>query len=614
MTNATIYSQNRTPPQWVLSHDEILPAAEATCSAAIRTAKDIVHDVGEAAKLSGGLVQLAKFDATKNPERDAQRLLVDKLELALTVPVSFLQADKPTLVVPMLRVRDWAQWIVNNNLWHMLSGLRKPDAQRCAAQWTKFWKEFRAHSPNHSVFAKADRGEIDLARTACVLMHGDEGRSRRRTAIMILSFHSILGRGTGPLSRSEAGDKLRRQYAKLLPNYIGHTYTTRYLLAALTKSSYTGVNDYVFDRILDSVCEDFDFMATQGVFSPLKERYWMVMLHVCGDWPFLAKSGNFSRSFNNIPKKAGANRREPPKGICHLCRAGQVDFPNEQIQTRRPAWLDSVHEQLPFTRMPPFLRLDHVPNEPAAIFTFDVFHSFHLGVGRNFIGGVIALYSTLEEAGGIEERFQMLSAKYRAFCKQERIGSVVTKLTKETIQWPTTGQYPTAGWHKGAVTTAVMKWIEHRHMTEDLSAEPLLQLAGEACVAINRCLELMYENEVILEPAVASQIGGYGMRFLRRYGEMATLAKQANRALFIIMPKHHVIQKMMISLLHRAEQGLPSLNPIAVSVQQDEDFIGRPSRLSRRVTSRAPVMVRLMRRYLQAAYAQYIDAGYLIRL
>lgn len=159
----------------------------------------MVKDIGEsAAKRSGGLIQLARCNASSNSERDAQRLLVDKLELALDVPISFLPTGDKNLVVPLLKLRDWAKWIVDHNLWHMLSGLQQPDAKRSASQWSSFWQKFRAYSPHHTVFAKADRGEIDLSRTAGILVHGDEGRSRRRSAIMILSWHSILGRGTGP--------------------------------------------------------------------------------------------------------------------------------------------------------------------------------------------------------------------------------------------------------------------------------------------------------------------------------------------------------------------------------------------------------------------------------
>lgn len=564
------------------------------------------------AKRSGGLVQLARCDDRHNPERDAQRVLVNKLGLALDVKISYLPLEKDRPIVPHLRLRDWAQWIVDKNLWFMLSGLTAPDESRSATQWKKFWDAFRDMNPNHSVFTRADRGDLDLRYTAGILIHGDEGRSRRRSAIMVLSWHSILGRGTGPQHRSAKTAKLNKMYDKLLPNFMGHSYTTRYLLACLNKAAYNFGNEYIFDEMMEVICGDLEFMATTGVRNRYNQRYWMVMLHICGDWPFLGKSGNLTRTFNNITKKAGANRREAPKGICHICRAGQDDVPYEQIQTRRPVWLQTVHTQNPFATDPPFLRLDHVPNQAADIWTFDLFHSFHLGVGRNFVGSVLAMYSQLELAGNVEERFELLSDRFRSFCSQSRLGCVLKRITKESIQWPTTGCFPSAGWHKGAVTYALMKFIEHRHLTEDLSADPLLPLAGEACVAANSSIKQMFESGVFLDPDESGSVGGQGMRFLRRYSQLAFEAKEAGRAL-IIMPKHHSLHKMFLKLIHASEEGRQTLNPITLSVQEDEDFIGKPSRLSRRITSRRPLLVRLMTRYLQAVYDQYVADGFIIR-
>ena len=58
------------------------------------------------------------------------------------------------------------------------------------------------------------------------------------------------------------------------------------------------------------------------------------------------KCGSFSRSFNNIQKRV--NVRSPPVGICHMCKAGQSEYPFEQIETRRPAWLATEFCSGPF--------------------------------------------------------------------------------------------------------------------------------------------------------------------------------------------------------------------------------------------------------------------------
>ena len=143
---------------------------------------------------------------------------------------------------------------------------------------------------------------------------------------------------------------------------------------------------------------------------------------------------------------------------------------------------------------PPWLRLPHIPNEEACIWAFDLFHSFHLGAGRNLVGGVLALYSTLEAGRSVDERFELLSDRYNSWTRSEGISGLISRITKEIIQWPTTSSFPCAGWHKGAITTVMMKWIVSRFLSDDLSEEPLLQIAGEGAVAINDCITKMFAS------------------------------------------------------------------------------------------------------------------------
>ena len=164
--------------------------AEATCSSAIRTAKDIVSDVGEAAaKNSGGLLDLAQCTESHS-ERDCHRVLVNKLHLSLPIPFHYLEKNKK-LKIPIFRVQDWFRFLLNHNLWHVTTGLQNPNPPRSEAQWEKFWSLYRQENGNHQIFARADRGEIDLRRTAAILVHGDEGRGRRRQAVFVCSWKRI---------------------------------------------------------------------------------------------------------------------------------------------------------------------------------------------------------------------------------------------------------------------------------------------------------------------------------------------------------------------------------------------------------------------------------------
>ena len=66
-------------------------------------------------------------------------------------------------------------------------------------------------------------------------------------------------------------------------------------------------------------------------------------------------------------------------------------------------------------------------------------------------------------------------------------------------------------------------------------------------------------------------------------------------------------------MIHFGQQNIAVLSPLCFSVQPDEDFIGRPSRLSRRVTARSIVIDRVLSRCMQACFEHWVSAGWLIR-
>ena len=124
-------------------------------------------------------------------------------------------------------------------------------------------------------------------------------------------------------------------------------------------------------------------------------------------------------------------------------------------------------------------------------------------------------------------------------------------------------------------------------------------------------MRLLYESDAWIPPADARRAGELAAKFLRRYNECAIRARSLQRTLFPIQPKFHCLHHMAIDLLSASEAENHALNPLVLSTQQSEDFIGRPSRLSRRVSSRG-TLTRVMQRYLQSCHTQWVKAGLLI--
>ena len=208
------------------------PCAEASCSSAVRVARDLVSDVGEAvAARSGGLLELAR-SSINNAERDSRRVLVKRCRLSLEpyVPLSELKCAQQKLTV--LRLKTWMQFLVDKRLFHIVSGLTRPDEPRQEAILDQFWANYKISHPQHPVFALERQGRVCLCRCAPLLYHGDEGRGRRRIPFLITSFSPILGRGSEPADKYRKKHGIRKDYCKQTTNLKGHSFTNRFLQAS----------------------------------------------------------------------------------------------------------------------------------------------------------------------------------------------------------------------------------------------------------------------------------------------------------------------------------------------------------------------------------------------
>lgn len=585
--------------------------AEASCASVVRSARAVVADVGErAASKSAGLLELSNR-SERNAERDCRTLLTKKHGLVLPIPQSRLDTggEGKGEDVLVLRFRDWCNFLVNGNHTHLLVGLQKPDHKREAAILQRFWDKYRYQAPHHPVFTLADNNLLNLGTCVPIAFHGDEGRGRKRGAFLVMSYHSLLGRGVSTTAKG------KREYAKLLPNFIGHTLTTRFLFCALPKLMYTGNREYVFDSLLNLVATEAEDLLHKGVTDNLAGRgqFTFAVLSISGDWPFLADSGYMERSYRNVQKHRRQQR--VPLGICHLCRSGQLGFDFEELNTDQPRWRPTMHSQdLHGNWDPsPLVRIPHTPGETGSLWSFDLFHCWHLGVGKYFLSSFIAILSQLQPEGSVDERFDSLSSLFLDYCKEHHKNPHIAKLSKEFVGWPSTTTYPSGGWHKGAVTTVPMEWVEHRFKTEGHGWSEMYRLAGEAATAANDFLRLVYSFGAFMSRTESRNAGNLCLTFLRKYSLLARLAVSNHQCLWLLVPKHHALHHIALYMLEGSMKG-PLLNPLCWSTQQSEDFVGRPSRLSRRVTPKLlQVAPRVLSRHLQQSYEHWVKAGYIVR-
>eukprot|EP00438_Fugacium_kawagutii_P013798 Skav214477 [mRNA] locus=scaffold1167:296948:298327:+ [translate_table: standard] len=454
---------------------------------------------------------------------------------------------------------------------------------------------------------RADKGLLDLSRCVPLLLHGDEGRGRKKCPFLILSWSSVLGFGT------ESANRCRKQrlFNQQRLNYIGSTHLTRFITSALPKIAMDG---QALSYILEEITRDANDVFENGVRNALGETFFASCVNAVGDWQWLVKAGNLSRSYTCVNKRPMA-KTSVPRGICHLCLAGQrgVVWENYRVYSEdvKPDWLNTMFQVDPWNVPSPLNGLPYIPGEEAGFYTFDLFHSYHLGVGKTLGASCLALASQVMVSSNVDDRLEELTALFKTWAAENKVSLFISGFTKANLGWPDTGSFPNGQWSKGHVTSTVVDFfIDWAKKRSDLTNHRVLQMCLEACLEITGCLQAMFRSDVWIHQSEAREIAMRGMKFLNLYRALSYKCFQEGLAMFAHMPKGHALDHIFFNLHSTAMSKKYALNPLVFSVQIFEDYIGRCCRISRR-TSPQQAVQRVLERCLQASYKHFYDGGFI---
>lgn len=140
---------------------------------------------------------------------------------------------------PYIKVASWIQALDRNGKLYNLLGLG-PDfnsLERCKPVFQDYWEKYRLMHSGHQVFKLAAEGALKLQCCVPVAFRGDEGTTYKKDGCLVLSFHSVVGKGT--LS-NKLGPVQDGHLPNLHTNFVGHAFQTRFLLAALLKDPCFG--------------------------------------------------------------------------------------------------------------------------------------------------------------------------------------------------------------------------------------------------------------------------------------------------------------------------------------------------------------------------------------
>ena len=166
-------------------------------------------------------------------ERDVNRV-AKRYRLLLPIKLTTLPKNlgiRFTGDFKAISLKDWCKFLIDYNCWHVMVGLRKPDPKRERDILAAFWDRYKQVYPRHEIWAEFDKNHVDLSRTCPMLLHGDEGRGRKKAPFLVAAYHSFLGFGT--LSANEK--RKHRPYLSMKLNYSESSHIHRLLTAVLPK-------------------------------------------------------------------------------------------------------------------------------------------------------------------------------------------------------------------------------------------------------------------------------------------------------------------------------------------------------------------------------------------
>ena len=344
-------------------------------------------------------------------------------------------------------------------------------SQMCGAQSLEemmetlrvFWQRFEVLYPEHPILDRFKNGTVIRSLCLPVYSHTDEGRTYQKNAILVVSTHGCLGRGTREFIRRQKG-KTEVKNSPMGMNFVGKTLGNQFLFCTLLRQVYAD-DDGPFRKVMKAYASDMELLCTQGVWNSSSTlRMWALHIGTKADLPALVKLGNFERTFRHQPKAASS--RNPCMGICHWCLAGRespVHYPFEDylptaswtrtLFTERPwpeGWSPEILEGLPVQ-----------PHQPEEFFRIDLWHTFHAGVGKVWIASSIVCISEFGVPGNsVEAKLEWINTDWKTFCQSKGIRPSL-KIERKTLSYPQSSSWPEGHWSKGQTTTHLMMYLQH---------------------------------------------------------------------------------------------------------------------------------------------------------
>ena len=415
---------------------------------------------------SGAMLDLGNV-RLDDAEKGCHRVFKQYKLVPSDVPIEHADLTTGLKKFPFIRPSSWVKHLLNSGrLPQQLVGV--DSFYKMGLVLGEFWRRFKAIRPDYHIFQRASAGALSLSSCVPIFSHTDEGRSYKHLGLWVTSFHGCLGRGTRPYLAT-GKHKLPVSQNEMGLNYIGQSWSTQFMFATMIKTTYLK-HPTAQEKLIEIFVNDLKDLLDDGLTSrDGQHKIHLVHVGTKGDLPALVKLGQFQRSFSHVPR--GASSRKACEGVCHLCLAGAEVGPGQahhvpfEDMSPQADWVGTLYSKVPWVTRPTILLgLELSPMQSMEFFFTDLWHNYHLGVSKHFIGSafVAIIQSDLASLprGSVEVKFQWVTAFYTQFFRQLGRTPYIAEISRESMGFPMSTTCPIAKWTKGQASTELMMFLE----------------------------------------------------------------------------------------------------------------------------------------------------------
>ena len=479
-------------------------------------------DLAKAVKASAGEASTSQavLELAKGRHNDAEKKVhkvFAKFDLALPIPLSPIEHADSLLGMTRLKPIDFLTYMQQTGHLNKLLGGRSVASS--GPMLAEFWANFKQSHPDFELFQYTDGNPLDdgsVTLEACVpvIAHIDGGRGYKRTEFLVFNWATVIGRGTGKLSRKDPSVRLKRNAKKMQVPLLGHSYLSHYLYAAMPASMHKGAGP-AFQEMLQVFALDMRQCFDVGV--PLAEgtRLRLVLLGLKGDLKLQAQAGRFNAWYSTARKRPLEKVKLLVSGrMCPWCPAGDVSAPFEELHTETPAWLKMQQDD----PEPPWSEGEHggmlgaslgYSAQPAKFYWPDLFHIYLLGIGQDFAASCLVYLLALVFKGppgrnSVDAQLESLNKIFKQWRKMFKVSVHLTSFTRNSLSFPDYNSFPTGTWSKAGDTPKIINFISYIvSLWPDLCRQDVIvRNIGAACSAISACMRRLYASDLWIEPGL----------------------------------------------------------------------------------------------------------------